>query len=161
MHGIVYARGHGCKVTCYEAVAPKPIHKKLKYRTTTRQGVYEIAREPSQYGWVKKPVYARRDAVYRIETVRVKLPARYVWKRRWVNGRYVKCKIRKPACVVVRERRVLVSPAGYVRTGAYTRKRILLKPYKNLVIYHKARHHYVHRRVTIWPEGVRWRRISK
>ena len=158
--GTASAKG-ACKSECYEAVAPKAIHKTYKYRITTQQGVYEIDREPSLYGWTKRPAYEWRDAVYRTATVARKLPARTSWEMRLVGDRYVKCKVRLTAEVVEEERQILVSPAGYVKTGEYVEKRILLKPYKNIAIYHRANHQYENERVTIQPEGVVWRPIPK
>jgi len=159
--GAASAKNRGCMSECYEAVAPKAIHKTYKYRITTQQGVYEIDREPSLYGWAKQPVYEWHEAVYRTETVTKKLPARTTWEMRLIGERYVKCKVRVPAEVVEEEREVLVSPEGYVKTGAFAEKRILLKPYKNLVVYHKAHHHYEKERVNIQPEGVVWHRLPK
>lgn len=159
--GSAWAGDAGCKGECYEAVPPKPIHKKFKYRVMTKQGEYSIAREPALYGWAKRPYLEWHEAEYRTETVQVRLPARTTWEKRWVKGRYVMCKVRVPGEVVERERRVKVHPAGYVQTGEWGEKRILLKQYKNIAIYDRARHEYSTDRVVIQPEGHVWRRVRK
>ena len=54
--------------------APPVIHRTWKRRIQVEQGVYEIARKPSLYGWVRKKVALGREwheipAVYK--TVRI------------------------------------------------------------------------------------------
>ncbi|MEJ2118623.1 MAG: hypothetical protein P8Y67_08410 [Alphaproteobacteria bacterium] len=146
-----------CVHECYEQVPAPVIHRTYKYRVLEKRGRYEIKRKPSRYGWVKRRVMVKRPAIYRTVTVRRKLPARFVWEKRWVDGRYIKCKVRVPGKIVERTKRVLVSRARYVPTGEYVEKRILLKPYKNISVYHRARHRYMTRRVAIQPEGYVWR----
>lgn len=142
---------------CYEAVAPKPIYRTMKYRVQTEQAVYEIARTPSLYGWVQRPAFEWRDAEYRTVTVREKLP-RYTWQKcTGASGRELMCKVRAPGGMVEREKTVLMRP-GWVQTG-YTQKRILIRPYKNIAIYHRPRNEYVTVRAAIQPEGVAWRRV--
>jgi hypothetical protein len=147
----------GCMGECYEPVAPKVIHRTLKYRVQTEQGEYEIARKPSLYGWAEKPVFEWRDAEYRTVTVRERLP-RWEWRHCSVGGREVMCKVRAPGGVVEREK-TLMTPPGYVQTG-YEQRRILIRPYKNIAIYHRARNEYVTVRAAIQPEGVAWRRVK-
>lgn len=159
--GSAWAGEAGCKSECYEAVAPKPIRKTFRYRVMTKQGVYGITRTAPQYGWVKRPYLQWREAEYRTVTTHVRLPAHSVWEKRWVNGKHVMCKVRVPGEVVERERSVLVHPAGYVTTGEWGEKRILLKQYKNIAVYDRARHQYSTERVSIQPEGHAWRRLPK
>jgi hypothetical protein len=157
MSGAAEAGERRCVRECYEQVPAPVVHKTYKYLIQDKRGRYEIKRKPSRYGWIKRRVMVKRPAIYRTVTVRRKLPARYVWKKRWINGRYIKCKVRVPGEIVWREKRVLVSRERYVPTGEYVEKRILLKPYKNIAVYHKARRRYVKRRVAIQPEGYVWR----
>jgi hypothetical protein len=39
--------------------------------------------------------------------------------------------------------------------------RVLLKPYRNIAIYHPARYRWITERVAIQPEGYVWRRVSR
>jgi hypothetical protein len=78
---------------------------------------------------------------------------------------------REPSFYGIATRRVLLdddanwhdSYAGARRSGTrygYVRKRILLRPYKNIAIYHRARHRYVREHVAIQPEGYVWQPAS-
>ena len=42
----------------------------------------------------------------------------------------------------------------------YVQKRILLRPYKNIAVYHRARHRYVREHVAIQPEAYVWQPVS-
>jgi hypothetical protein len=161
LSGTAEAGKRRCVHECYEQVPAPVIHKTYKYRVQEKRGRYAIKRKPSRYGWVKRRVWVKRPAIYRTVTIRRKLPARYVWEKRWVNGRYIKCKVRVPGKIVERTKRVLVSRTRYVRTGEYVKRRILLKPYKNISVYDRARHRYVIRRVAIQPEGYVWRPLRR
>ncbi len=140
---------------CYVEAPRKVVRKRMKYRVQTGHGVYEIAREPSLYGWTETPALEWRDAEY--ETVTVQAP-RYKWKRCTLRGREVMCKVRVPG-VVARQKRVMVSPGGWAPTGELERRRVLLRPYKNIAIYHRARNEYVTVRAHIQPEGTVLRRV--
>lgn len=98
----------GCSWPCYEQTGPQPIHRTLTKRVEIEPGAYEIARDPSLYGWVEKKVVVSR---------------RYSWKD---------------------------DAEPIYRTE---KKRILLRPYKNIAIYHRAQHEYVREHVTIRPES--------
>jgi hypothetical protein len=90
--------GGYCERDCAVTERPPLVHRTFKRRIQLEQGVYEIVRTPSVYGWV-------------------------------VSSN---------------------TPAGYTSVG----RRVLLKPYKNINVYHRARHLYVTERVAIEPEGI-------
>lgn len=161
MTGTAEAGRRGCPADvaeCYEQVPVPVIHKTYHYRLQEERGLYEIARRPSLYGWATQRAWEHRDAVYKTVTVRQKLRSRIAWEKRWVDGRYVMCKVRVPGEIVEREKRVLVSPARMVRTSAYEGRRILLRPYRNVSVYHRARYRHVSERLTIQPEAYTWQR---
>lgn len=103
-----HAADLGCAWPCYERAAPSQIHRTLTKRVEIERGAYEIAREPSLYGWVEKKVVVSQ---------------RHSWKD------------------------------GGEPEYDTVKKRILLRPYKNIAIYHKAHHEYVRERVIIQPES--------
>jgi hypothetical protein len=105
------AGGEHCWDDCYREGSAPSYERTLTRRVEIERGAYEIAREPSLYGWATRRVLVSQpgswkdddEAIYRSE-----------------------------------------------------RKRILIRPYKNIAIYHRARHKYVKERVTIEPEGPFW-----
>jgi hypothetical protein len=150
MQSAARAGGIGCiGVECYEEVPRKVIHKTMTYRVQTEQGVYEIAREPSLYGWTETPVMAWHEPEYRTVT---EPEPRYEWRRCTLRGREVMCKV-PTGRMVAYQRRVMVSPGGWVATGEMERRRVLIRPYKNIAIYNRARNEYVTVRAAIQPEG--------
>jgi hypothetical protein len=160
--------GGRCEGDCYVKEAPPVIHRTWKRRIQVEQGVYEIARKPSLYGWVRKKVALGREwheipAVYKTVRVSERTRTRYVWEKRLVKGREVMCKVKVPGERIVTEKTVLVSPARRVAVGApayaYVERRVLLRPYKNIAIYHPARHVYTTERVAIQPEGYVLRKV--
>lgn len=165
--------GEGCKGECYERVPHPVIHRTFKRRITTQRGVYEVQRVPSQYGWVRRRIlvddgieWREKPAVYKTVKIRKRVPSTHRWEMRWINGKYVKCKIRVPGKTVWAHKQVLVSPARRWKVRGkpvydYAEERILLKPYKNIAVYHPERAYHVRERVTIQPEGSRWRKISE
>jgi hypothetical protein len=90
--------GGDCWRDCAMPERPPVVHRTFKRRIQIEQGVYEIARTPSVYGWV-------------------------------VDSN---------------------TPKGYTSVG----RRVLLHPYKNILIYQRPRHLYVTERVAIEREGV-------
>jgi hypothetical protein len=155
---------------CYVKDTPPVVYRNWKKRIQVEQGVYEIAREPSVYGWARKKVRLAREwreipAIYKTVRVTERTPTRYVWEKRLVKGREVMCKIKVPGERIVTEKQVLVSPARRIAVGGpaygYVERRVLLKPYKNLAIYHPARHVYTTERVAIQPEGYVWRKARR
>jgi hypothetical protein len=87
---------------CDAETKPPIVHRTFKKRIQVEQGVYEIARTPSLYGW----------------TVPVGSDAKGA------------------------------SWGGYSEGS----RRVLLKPYRNYSIYHRAKHVYTTERVAIQPE---------
>jgi hypothetical protein len=162
--------GKACVGDCYVQARPPVVYRTFKRRVQLEGGVYEIAREPALYGWARRKVAVEREwheipAVYKTVSVTVRTPTRYVWEKRLIRGREVMCKVKVPGERVVTEKQVLVSPARRVAVGApayaYAERRILLRPYKNIAIYHPARHVYTTERVAIQPEGYVWRKASR
>ena len=91
--------GGSCWDECYGGEKPPVVHKTYRKRIQVEQGVYEIARKPSVYGWT--------------------LPY-----------------------------------SGDIKGSGYGERsrRVLLKPYRNVAIYNRARHVYTSERVAIQPE---------
>jgi hypothetical protein len=155
----------------------RPLRRRLlceghawRKRIQVEQGVYEIARKPSLYGWARSKVRLPREwheipAVYKTVTVTQRTRTHYVWEKRLVNGRDVMCKVKVPGEHVTVEKQVLVSPARRVAVGApqyaYSERRVLIRPYKNIAIYHPAKHIYTTERVSIQPEGYVWRKARR
>jgi len=163
-----YAGEGGCVGDCYVKDRPFVINRTFKRRIQVQQSVYEIAREPSLYGWTRQKVLLEHDvewretpAVYQTIHVKERTPSRYVWEKRLIRGREVMCKIRIPGKTVMVEKRVLVSPARRIAKPVYgyVERRVLLRPYKNIAIYHPARHVYTTERVAVQPEGHVWRKV--
>jgi hypothetical protein len=162
----------GCYGECYEQVPAPAMHRTFKRRVLLEEGAYEIAREPSLYGLSTRRVllddgieWREKPAVYKTVKVRQHLRSRVKWEMRWVNGKYIKCKVKVPARTVWTTKKVLVSKGRRwkVRSNpvyGHVQKRILVRPYKNIAIYHKARHKYVHERVVIQPEAWVWAPVS-
>lgn len=162
--------GRNCAGGCYVQEAPPLIHRTWKRRIQLEQGVYEVNREPSRYGWVRSKVALSREwheipAVYKTVNVTMRTRTRYVWEKRLVRGREVMCKVKIPGERIVAEKQVLVSPARRIAVSApayaYVERRVLLKPYKNIATYHRARHIFTSERVTIQPEGYVWRKARR
>jgi hypothetical protein len=97
------AKAGGCWWSGCDSEPTSPVvHRTFKKRIQVEQGVYEITREPSLYGWtVPVPADAKGAS--------------------WAEGENVS-------------------------------RRVLLKPYKNIAIYHRAKHVYTTERVAIEPE---------
>jgi hypothetical protein len=113
----------GCNGPCYEEAVPGPAyHRTLTRRVEIEKGAYEIAREPSLYGWVveRVPEYGGGGPVSYKD-----------------SG--------DDAAPTYREEK---------------KRRILIRPYKNVAIYHRARHEYVKERVVIEPESTDWAPVS-
>lgn len=167
------AGGRDCIGECYEEVAAPPIHRTFKRRIEIERGVYEIAREPALYGWATRRVllddgveWREKPAVYKTVKVRRHVKSRTVWEKRWIDGRYVMCKVKVPGKTVWTHKTVMVSPAKRWKVRSkpvygYVKKRILISQYKNIAVYHRARHKYVREQVVIEPESTVWAPISK
>jgi hypothetical protein len=167
-----YAGDSGCYGECYEQVPAPVIHRTFKRRVVDFPGLYEIDREPSLYGLATRRVlldsgveWREKPAVYKTVKVRQHIGSKVRWEKRWVDGRYIMCKVRVPGKTVWVHKQVLVSSAKRwkVRSApvyGYEQKRILLRNYKNIAVYHRARTKYVHERVVIQPESTVWAPIS-
>lgn len=162
------AGDRGCFWDCYvEAPAPAR-HRTFLRRVEIEPGAYEIDREPSLYGLATRRVllddgveWRETPGVYKTVRVRHHVRSHVVWEKRWVDGKQIKCKVRVPARTVWGTKRILVSGGHRSRVRSnpvygYVEKRILIHPYKNIAIYHRARHDYVRERVTILPEASVW-----
>ncbi|NJM33789.1 MAG: hypothetical protein HC850_02730 [Rhodomicrobium sp.] len=169
----VKAGGKSCVGECYEEVAAPSIHRTFKRRVEIERGVYEIEREPALYGWATRRVvlddgieWREKPAVYKTVKVRRHIKARTAWEKRWIDGRYVMCKVRVPGKTVWTQKQVMVSPAKRYKVRSkpvygYVKKRILISQYKNITVYHRARYKYVREQVVIEPESTVWAPISK
>lgn len=159
----------GCLGDCYVKAPPPLIHRTFKRRIQVEPGVYEIAREPSRYGFVREKVllkdaeWRETPAVYKTVTVKQRVPSRNIWEKRLIKGKEVMCKVRVPGKTVLVEKEVMVAPPRRVAVSApaygYVERRVLLRPYKNIAIYHRARHIYTTERVAIQPEGYVLRKV--
>jgi hypothetical protein len=170
--GASAAGERGCFKDCYEQGPAPVIHRTFLRRVEVQPGAYEIDREPSVYGLATRRVllddgidWLDRPAVYKTINVRKHVRSHIAWEKRWVNGRHIMCKVRVPAKTVWATKRILVSGArrSKVRENpvyGYMQKQILLRPYKNIAVYHRARHVYVREHVSIQPDGYVWRPIS-
>jgi hypothetical protein len=105
------AGGDRCWHDCYREGSAPSYERTFTRRVEIERGAYEIAREPSLYGWATRQVLVSRPGS---------------WKD--------------------------YGEESY----RHERRRILIRPYKNIAIYHRARHKYVKERVTIEPEGPVW-----
>ncbi len=167
-----YAGGPNCLSDCYEEAPAAPIHRTFKRRVELRRGVYAIEREPSLYGWSKRRVllddvveWREKPAVYKTVKVRKHLKSRITWQKRWIGGKHILCKVHLPSRTVWTTKKILVSPARRWKVRSkpvygYVEKRILLIPYKNIAVYHRAHHKYVREHVVIQPENTVWVPIS-
>jgi hypothetical protein len=162
--------GGDCVGDCYVKEPAPVIYRNFKRRIQLERGVYEVAREPGLYGWTRKRIPLAREwreipAVYKTVRVTGRTPTRYVWEKRLIRGREVMCKVKVPGERFVTEKQVLVSPARRIAIGAptyaYSERRILLRPYRNIAVYHRARHVYATERVAIQPEGYVLRRVNR
>jgi hypothetical protein len=166
------AGGRGCIGGCYEEVPAPPIYTTWTRRETLRRGVYEIDREPSLYGIATRRVlvddgveWDGEPAVYKTVKVRRNIRSRVRWEKRWIDGKYVMCKVKVPGKTVWVDKRVQVSPARRWKvrsnpTYRYVSERVLLRPYKNILVYHRAKHRYVREKVVIRPEATVWAPIG-
>jgi hypothetical protein len=100
-----------CWRGCEAETWSKPIRKTLTRRVEVVPGLYEIAREPAQYGWIKRKVI--------------------------VSGNYKDDYEYKTV-----------------------KRRILLKQYKNIAVYHRGEYRLVRERVKIYPEKTGWSHFS-
>jgi hypothetical protein len=158
----------GCRGQCYEEAPAPPIRRTFMRRITIEPGAYEIDREPSLYGWATRRVlldsgveWRERPAVYKTVQVRRHIRAHVIWEKRWVDGRYIMCKVKVPAKTVWADKQVLVSSGKRWKVRSqpvygYVSKRILLRPYKNIAIYHRPVEKYVKEKVVIQPESTVW-----
>lgn len=170
--GASAAGERGCWWNCYEQGPAPVIHRTFLRRVEVYPGAYEIAREPSLYGLATRrelvdagTEWRDTPAVYKTVRVRHHVRAHVIWRKRSVNGKEIMCKVRIPGKTVWDTRRVLVSGGhrSVVRATPvyeYVQKRILIHPYKNIAVYHRARHDYVRERIAIQPEGYVWQPIS-
>lgn len=100
-----------CWRGCEAETWSKPIRKTFTRRVEIEPGLYEIEREPAQYGWIKKKV---------------------------------------------------VTSSTYKGDYEYevVKKRILLRQYKNIAVYHRGRYKLVREKVEIYPEKTGWSYFS-
>ena len=170
--GVSAGGGRDCYGNCYEQVSAPVMHRTFLRRVTNDPGAYEIDREPSVYGLATRRElvddgveWRETSPVYKTIKVRRHVKSRVRWEKRWVDGKYIMCKVRVPGETVWTTKRVLVSHGHRSRLRSapvynYAQKRILLRPYKNIAIYHRARRHYVRERIAIQPEGFMWQPVS-
>lgn len=162
----------GCFGDCYEQVAAPVMHRTFLRRATIEPGAYEIDREPSLYGLATRRVlldegteWRETPAVYKTVKLRKHVQRHVIWEKRWVDGKYIMCKVHVPGKTIWTTKRILVSGEHRSKLRSspvygYVQKRILLRPYKNIAIYHRARHNYVRERVAIRPEATVWQSVS-
>ncbi len=100
-----------CWRGCEAETWSRPIRKTIIRRVEVEPGLYEIEREPAQYGWIKKKVI--------------------------VSGNYK-------------------DDFEY----KVVKKRILLKQYKNVAVYHRGKYRLVSEQVEIYPEKTGWSYFS-
>jgi hypothetical protein len=100
-----------CWRGCEAETWSEPIRKTIIRRVEVERGLYEIEREPAQYGWIK--------------------------------------------------RKVIVS-GNYKDDFEYkvVKKRILLKQYRNIAVYHRGQYRLVREKVEIYPEKTGWSYFS-
>lgn len=161
-----------CYRNCYEQVPAPAMHRTFLRRETLERGEYEIDREPSLYGLATRRVmvddgieWRETAPVYKTVKVRSHTRSHVIWTKRWVNGKHIMCKVRVPGETVWVEKRIRVSGGHRTKlrgqpTYAYEQERILIRPYKNIAIYHRAQHRYLRERVTIQPESFVWQPLS-
>jgi hypothetical protein len=153
---------------CYEQGPLPTVRRSYLYRNIEEPGVYEVTRRPSQYGWtsrrVIKPgavVWHHEPAEYRTVTTRVKVGGGWSWEKRWVQGKYILCRVRRPVTYETVEKRVLVKPdrRWAERTPSavgYVHDRILLRPYRNVAHFYRPSVRYSRENLVVQPEGYRW-----
>jgi hypothetical protein len=170
--GTSVAGEHGCFGNCYEQVPAPAMHRTFLRRVEIERGAYEIDREPSLYGLATRRVllddgidWEETPARYKTVKVRKYVKSHVTWEKRWVDGKHIMCKVRIPGKTVWATKRILVSGARRTKlrsnpTYGYVQKRILLRPYKNIAVYHRARHKFVREHVVIQPESYVWAPMS-
>jgi hypothetical protein len=170
--GTPSAGEHGCFGNCYEQVPAPAMHRTFLRRVEIERGAYEIDREPSLYGLATRRVllddgidWEETPARYKTVKVRKYVKSHVTWEKRWVDGKHIMCKVRIPGKTVWATKRILVSGARRTKlrsnpTYGYVQKRILLRPYKNIAVYHRARHKYAREHVVIQPESYVWAPMS-
>ncbi len=170
--GTSVAGERGCFGNCYEQVPAPAMHRTFLRRVEIERGAYEIDREPSLYGLATRRVllddgidWEETPARYKTVKVRKYVKSHVTWEKRWVDGKHIMCKVRIPGKTVWATKRILVSGARRTKlrsnpTYGYVQKRILLRPYKNIAVYHRARHKYVREHVVIQPEASVWAPMS-
>lgn len=106
----------GCNGPCYEQGSTPAYERTWTRRVEIAPGEYEIAREPSLYGWVTRSVVVDKGGD-------------------WTG-------------------RISYKDGGQYAEPTYhtEKRRVLLRPYKNIAIYHRAQHEYVKEHVVIEPE---------
>lgn len=161
-----------CYGNCYEEVPAPAVRKTFLRRVEIERGAYEIDRDPSLYGLATRRVmlddgvdWQERPAVYKTFKVRKHVRGHIIWEKRWVDGKHIMCKVRVPGKTVWTTKRVLVSAGHRYKhrsqpTYGYVHKRILLRPYKNIAVYQRARHRYAREHVVILPEATIWQPVS-
>ena len=170
--GAAAAGERDCLWNCYEEVPAPAMHRTHLRRVEIERGAYDIDREPSLYGLATRRVllddgieWHERPAVYKTVKVRKHLRSHVIWEKRWVDGRHIMCKVRVPGKTIWTTKRVKVSGGHRYKqrsqpTYGTVQKRILLRPYKNIAVYHRARHRYAREHVVIQPEATIWQPVS-
>jgi hypothetical protein len=128
---------------CPEEAPPRPIHRTYVYRDVEDPGLYPVTRIPALYGWYDKKVVQPGDVIWHEE------PPLY---------RTIHKKVRTSEGLVTVEKRILVHRGRRwaERTPpvvTYIHRRILLRPYKNIVHYQRPHVVYSREHLTIQPEG--------
>lgn len=160
------------RAECYVQAPLRPVKRTFIRRDVVEPGVYEVARQPSLYGWVKEPVavpgpvvWHEEPAVYRTVSVRLRTGGGWVWQKQMVHGKEAMCRVRLPETYTTVEKRVLVRPARRWAertpgTVGYVHRRILLRPYKNVAHFQRPFIAYSRENVTVEPEGSQWQPTS-
>ncbi len=154
---------------CYVQAPLRPVTRTFIQRDMVEPGVYDVSRRPAAYGWaeqrVEEPgrvIWHETPATYRTVPVRIRRAGGWTWQKQVIHGKEALCRIRLPATYVTVEKRILVHRGSRwaERTPSsigYVHRRILLRPYKNVVHFQRPYIAYSREHVVVQPEGYRWR----
>jgi hypothetical protein len=136
-NGLVVQQGYA---ECYEKVPLRPVHRNYVYRDVEDPGLYPVTRIPAEYGWVEKKVYH---------------PGEVIWHEEPPLYRTVHVKVRRPDGWATVEKQILVHRGRRWAertppTVTYVQRRILLRPYKNIVHYQPPHVVYSREHITAW-----------
>lgn len=149
---------------CYEKAPVRPVYRTYIRRDVVEPGVYGVYRTPSVYGVAQEKVYEpgevivhEQEPVYRTVTREVRKPGGWAWQKCEAPGKEIICRVRLPATYVTVEKQVLVRRGR--RWAEHTpptvgevHRRILLRPYKNIIDYKRPDVVYSREHLAIYPE---------